>query len=180
MSEALEKIIEKISAYEILNNIIPGTLYVVLTEKLTSFTIQTDNLWANFVLFYFSGLVIGRIGSLVIERFLKWKKRLQFESYEKYVNAEQKDEIVRELSTINNMYRTYTAVALSLFLTVAFSFLWEVIKGYDWSSPMIGCVILMTIFEKSYIKQTSYVASRIQTINKLNKEESNIILPDKK
>ncbi len=183
MSNALEKIIERISAYEILNNIIPGTIYAVLVKKLTPFNIQTDNVWSDIILCYFIGLVIGRVGSLVVERFLKWRKKLQFEPHSEYVKAEQKDELVRELSTINNMYRTYTAVALCLIITVAFSFLLTLFKKNDWSKPavtLIGCVLLMLIFGKSYIKQTGYVANRVKTINKLSKEESNIILSHKK
>jgi len=181
MSDALEKIIERISAYEILNNIIPGTIYVVLTEKLTPFKIQTGSVWSDLVLYYFIGLVIGRVGSLVVERFLKKVNKLHFEPHSNYVKAEHKDKIVRELSTINNMYRTYTAVALCLVFTVGFDFLWALIKGCDCSKPIIifaGCIVLMLIFDLSYIKQTAYVASRVKTINELNKEETNIILPD--
>ena len=60
MSEALEKIIERISTYEIFNNIIPGTIYVVLAEKLTPLKLQTGNVWADVVLYYFFGVVIEK------------------------------------------------------------------------------------------------------------------------
>lgn len=173
MGDAINKIVEQISVYEFLNNIIPGTIYAVLTEKLTSFKIQTGKVWTDVVLYYFIGVVIGRVGSLVVERFLKWRKKLIFFPHSEYVEAEQKDKLVRELSTINNMYRTYTAVALCLVLTVGFSFIWALIKGSDWSKPtliIVACIILMVVFAKSYIKQTGYVTSRVKTINKLNEE----------
>ena len=37
MESALNNVIEKISSYEIFNNIIPGVIYSVFTEKLTDF-----------------------------------------------------------------------------------------------------------------------------------------------
>ena len=103
------------------------------------------------------------------------EKKLHFEPHPDYVKAEQKDKLVRELSTINNMYWTYTAVALCVVLTVGFSFLRAVIKRSDWSKPIViftGCIVLMIILGKSYIKQTGYVVSRVKAINELNKEES--------
>lgn len=182
MSNAFEKILERISAYELLNNIIPGTIYVVLAEKLTPFKIQTGEIWSDLVLYYFIGVIIGRIGSLVIEKFLKWRKKLNFAPYPDYVQAEQKDKMVRELSTINNMYRTYTAVAFCLLLTVIFSFVWGLIRGLDLSKPaviVVGCLILMVIFGKSYIKQSDYVAGRVKKINEMNKDSA-LILPEQK
>jgi hypothetical protein len=180
MGDAIDKILERISAYEFLNNIIPGIIYAVLTEKLTPFQLQTNNVWIDLVLCYFVGLIIGRVGSLVVERFLKWRKKLNFASHSEYVEAEQKDQFVREMSMINNMYRTYTSLALCTAITVGFSFIWPLIKGRYWSRSIlivVACIILIVIFSKSYIKQTNYVVSRVKTINKLNKE-SQIILPD--
>lgn len=174
MTDALKIIIERVSNYELLNNIIPGSIYVILTEKLTSFKIQTGDFWQDIIVFYFGGLVIGRIGSLVVERFLKWSKKTQFEPHSDYVKAENKNKLVRELSTINNMYRTYTAVAMCLAFTVIFNHLWALLEKCDWSKSvmyLVGCGLLVVIFGKSYIKQTEYISSRVKTINQLNNEE---------
>lgn len=172
MSNAIEKIFERLSNYEYINNIIPGAIYVVLTEKLTLFKIQTDNIWLDLIVFYFVGVVIGRVGALIIEKILKWRKKLNLVLYSEYVEAERKDKFVRELSIINNMYRTYTSLALCLLLTVGFSYIWILINGYKWSKPVLivlWCIFLMLLFAKSYIKQTDYVANRVKTINESNK-----------
>ena len=71
MESALNNVIEKISSYEIFNNIIPGVIYSVFTEKLTDFHITTENVFMNIVLLYFIGLVIGRIGSISSD-FIGW------------------------------------------------------------------------------------------------------------
>jgi len=182
MIEAFEKLITRFSSYELLNNLIPGAIYVVIAQKLTSFKMQTGNIWSDIVLYYFAGLVIGRIGSLVIESFLKWSKTLPSEPYSEHVKAEQKDKRISELSLVNNMYRTYSAVALSIIITVVFSYFWPLIKVNDGSKPIViivGCALLLVVFVKSYIKQTNYVADRIRTINKPDKENNESTFPVK-
>ena len=177
----MEKLIERISVYEILNNIIPGTIYVILVEKMTFFRIRTNNIWLDIVLYYFIGLIIGRVGSLVIERFLKRIKWVQFSPYSEYVKAEQKDFRVREMTTINNMYRTYASVALCFLFTEVCSQIWTITQGMNWKGLVARYVlgiVLLVLFIISYFKQTKYVYDRVDTINKANKEK-NIILPEK-
>lgn len=91
MENVFEKIIEQLSAYEILNNIIPGAIFVVLADRMTMFSFQTDNVVADRVIFYLAGLIIGRVGSLVIEKFLNWIRFVIFAPYPDYVKAEKKD-----------------------------------------------------------------------------------------
>ena len=45
MSDEIKSALEQISAYEILNNIIPGTMYIGLVERLTPFHFFTGQLW---------------------------------------------------------------------------------------------------------------------------------------
>ncbi len=180
MESIVEKIVERLSAYEFLNNIIPGTVYIVITEKLTPFTLLTGNIWLDFVLFYFAGLVIGRVGSLFMDRILKKKRTVA--SYSEYVAAEKKDRFIRTLSAVNNMYRTYAAVALCLIVTFGFGYIWTWIEMYDFSKPVcfVGvCIVVIILFSKAYIKQSSYVAERVKSVLKLSKE-SKIVLPEEK
>ena len=182
MGEAVGKIIDRLSAYEFLNNIIPGSIYVILVEKFTTFHIRTEDVGIDLVLCYFCGLVIGRIGSLMVESILIKIKVLKKTLYSEYVKSEAKDSKVRDLSTINNMYRTYSAVAICLLFTVGFSFIWTLIKKWILSRYIViicGCLFLLLIFAKAYVKQTNYIAERIITINKLS-EENKTEMSDKK
>ena len=168
MREVIEKMVERISAYEFLNNIAPGVVYVVLVDRFTSFHVQTGNIWTDLVIIYFIGLVIGRIGSLVIGRILERAVKSDFVQHSEYIIAEKKDSSVRELSTICNMYRTYASVALCLFFTLLLNDIWPCIKGVVWVKQLLllcACLILMIIFLMVSVKQTRYVADSVKTIN---------------
>lgn len=177
MVELVEKIIEHFEIYELFNNIIPGTVYVALTERATTFKIKTGTIWVDLVIYYFIGLIMSRIGSQVIEKIMR--KHLKKVSYEEFVKAEQKDSKVRKLSMVNNIYRTYIAVLLGVVLSVGFNYIWTFIKEYSCSKPMVivlGCIGLMILFGKSYVKQTDYVRNRTEAVNSINKVNQ-IILP---
>lgn len=98
MESSLNNMIEKISSYEIFNNIILGVIYSVLTEKLTRSHISTENVFMNIVLLYFIRLVIGRIGSISSDfidwcfKKFGWKSFLHFAPYSDYITVERKDE----------------------------------------------------------------------------------------
>lgn len=174
MGDAISKLFEQINTYEILNNIIPGTVFVAIVERLTSFSIRTENIWIDLVLFYFFGLSVGRIGSLILGKLIKKLKLVSFASYTEYIKAEQKDKRVQELSSINNMYRTYTSVGFCVLLAVGFDCFWRIIKGYAYSKTIVivlGCIFLCALFAFSYVEQTRYVVKRIGTINSVNRRK---------
>ncbi|XJN32673.1 hypothetical protein AB2E29_10455 [Escherichia coli] len=50
---------EKISSYNIFNNLFPGALFIYLLERMTNIVLSGDDLIKNVVLYYFVGLVIG-------------------------------------------------------------------------------------------------------------------------
>lgn len=181
MENALNNVIEKISSYEIFNNIIPGVIYSVFTEKLTDFHITTENVFMNIVLLYFIGLVIGRIGSIssdfigwCLKKF-GWRSFLNFAPYSDYIAVERKDEKgrIRNLVAISNMYRTFASLSVCLICTVALDGIWLTIFADD--SCRIVLIIaffafLAILFMFSYRKQADYITKRISAV--LEKEEN--------
>ena len=174
MENAIEKVIDKISTYEILNRIIQGTIYIVLTEKLTRFSLQDENLLTKIVICYLAGLVIGRIGSLVIEPILchktkKGKAIAHFVPYNEYVEAEKLDETrhIKEFLAINNMYRSLITTMLALLFTIIISYIWDcaIVNHIAWVIPFI-IILLMILFILSYRKQTGYIKKRVEKILK--------------
>ena len=163
----VDKLAEKISSYGIINNIIPGAVYIAFVERFTTFRISPEDVLMQLVLCYFIGMVIGRIGSLWIEK--KALKNAAVAFHEDYTKAEilDSDGKVTTLSTINNMYRTFISLPVCVMVTVLLDCLWAVIPHFEWIKKAIvilGCVLLIVIFVKSYKKQTGYVASRVQTV----------------
>jgi hypothetical protein len=181
MSSTIINIIEKISVYEIINNVIPGSIYIVMIEYLTCFRILTGKLFFDVVLLYFAGLVISRIGSLFLEPLLRWKYKkgkafLVFAPYEDYLKAEMldKDGRVRYLSMVNNMFLCLTATVLCILLTVLYNFLQPKIYLLGINSNLftvIGCILLVLLFAFSYKKQTEYVKKRVEFVLAENKKQ---------
>lgn len=173
MSDMAKKYIEKISAYDFINSLIPGTIYVLIIERFTSFTISTDSILFNVILYYFIGVVIGRIGSLLIERILI--KGIERVSHTDFVEAENKDDTgkITALSSINNMYRTFVATIVCVLLTVIGDCIWQVVPHSEIVNVSVIvclCVFLVVVFSKAYRKQTGYIVSRIKRINKVKED----------
>lgn len=185
MGSTFEKLIEQVSDYELLNNIVPGALYVVMTERLTSFRPTSGNVWPDIVIYYFAGMVIGRLGSLCLEPIIKRITKTTGEPHADYVMAEQYDSQVRKLSAINNMYRTYASASLCLALTVGFDQVSKLIPSIGLSSHVVAiaaCILLMILFACSYKKQTELVASRVRAIctSRESNTEGKVLMPGKK
>ena len=50
----MEKLLEQISAYELLNNLLPGALLYALLSRHTGYQFKVDNVVLEIFIFYFS------------------------------------------------------------------------------------------------------------------------------
>ncbi len=157
----MKDILEKLSTYNLFNYLFPGVVFVVLGEAITDYSFIQQDIVLGVFLYYFIGLVISRVGSLVVEPLLKWASFLKFADYKDYVAATKKDERVELLSEVNNTYRTLCAcfgllILLKLFEVLGRRFL--ISQGVEFSMLVI---VLLVIFLFSYRKQTEYVKKRV-------------------
>jgi len=111
----MKEIIEKLSSYNIFNYLLPGIVFSILTSKFTSTNLIFDNLIIGAFLYYFIGLVISRVGSVIIEPLLKRIKFLKFADYKDFVSVSKTDNKLEILSEANNMYRTFVSMFSILF-----------------------------------------------------------------
>ena len=158
----MSEILEKLSSYNIFNYLLPGTLFVVLGDVFTSFSlIQKDFFIALFV-YYFIGLVISRFGSLVVENVSRRTKFVKYAEYGEFISASNTDPKISELSETNNMYRTLSALFFVLLVLVIFDkyiFLWyPLLKS---TAPYFLLVLFFAMFLFAYRKQTAYVVKRV-------------------
>jgi hypothetical protein len=117
----VKELLEKLSSYNLFNYLLPGIVFVVLAARVTRYSfIQQDIVIGAFV-YYFIGLVISRVGSLVIEPLLKRTSFVKFADYSHFVAASKADTRIEVLSEANNSYRTLCATFLVLLL----------LKGYE-------------------------------------------------
>lgn len=157
----MSEIVDKISSYNLFNNLLPGAVFAVLLSMLTRYNILQDDILAGAFFYYFVGMVISRIGSLVIEFTLKKIHLVKFSDYGDYVAASSKDSKIEILSEVNNMYRTF----VSLFLCLGLCKLYELVRYEQLFmnnlfevSMIIG---LFLLFITSYRKQSAYINKRV-------------------
>lgn len=158
----MKEIVEKIGSYNLFNYLLPGTIYVSILKRVTSIDFIDDNLFVTGFLCYFIGMIISRIGSLLIEPALKKMEFLKFKDYGDFVQASKTDGKINILSEQNNTYRSITAMILSTMITVPYDMVrnkFESIQVWDVWVIMTGILVL---FLFSYRKQTSYISKRIE------------------
>ena len=83
----MKAILEKLSAYHIFSYLLPGLLFVSLGERLTSFSLIQRSWIVGIVLYYFIGLVISRVGILIVKPVLERIGFVKDAPYEDYVEA---------------------------------------------------------------------------------------------
>lgn len=159
---AMDGFWEKISSYNIFNNLFPGALYVYFLERTTHISLSGSDIVKSVILYYFVGLVIGRVGSLLLEPILKVIKVVRFVPYEEYISACALNSKIELLQEVANMYRTL--LSMSLLLLGSF-FLMEYISGADYSLSKYTSVFLIFLFLISYVKQVAYVIKRVNKVN---------------
>lgn len=83
----MKDLLEKLSAYNIFIYLFPGILVAVLSTAVSSFDLLADDIVVGVFLYYFYGLVVSRIGSLVLEPILKRIRVVRFAPYADFVAA---------------------------------------------------------------------------------------------
>lgn len=159
----MKELLDKISSYNLFNYLLPGVIYVILISKLTDINLIQEDLLLGGFLYYFIGLIISRVGSILIEPVLKFISFVKFAEYKDFVKASQKDSKIEILSETNNMYRTLISLFISIGLTVLYSLLeakYSFVK--EWSVPIL-IILIFVMFLFAYRKQTKYITSRIKS-----------------
>lgn len=157
----MKELIDKLSSYNIFNYLFPGALSAHLISSATDFNLVHDNMVNGLFLYYFIGLIVSRIGSLILEPALQKTGIVKYEQYTDYLSTIEKDEDIRTFSEVNNMYRTL----LSMTIVVLFTMLFNWVSNYcNWSEKVqliLTLVLLMILFTFSYRKQSQYISKRI-------------------
>lgn len=158
----MEKFLEKLSSYNILNNLYPGAIYCFLIKFTCSVDFTSDNIISNILIYYFVGMIISRLGSVIIEPLYKKIRIVSFVDYPKYIEAEKKDTQVAILSETNNTYRTMVALCVTALLSILTIFIFNLL---GWNKKIIVYItigLLVVLFSLSYRKQTTYIKARVE------------------
>jgi hypothetical protein len=158
----MKEIYDKLSSYNIFNYLFPGILLVLLSKVFVGYNFILDNDFLGAFLYYFIGMIISRVGSIIIEPLLKKVSFLKFEPYRDFVEASKKDTKIELLSEVNNTYRTLISMFVLLLLLKAYFLLDNRFHFYDGVAYFIILILLLLMFLFSYRKQTNYISKRIK------------------
>jgi len=121
-----------------------------------------ENDFLGAFLYYFVGLVVSRIGSLIIEPFFRKIKLVKFSEYKDFIDATKADNKVELFSEINNTYRTLASLFFCLLICVLYDrLLFNILSNYNIDTYVIT-IGLLILFVFSYKKQTGYINKRIE------------------
>lgn len=158
----MKDLLSKLSSYNIFNNLLPGVVFVAMAEPFLSRSFVQKDIITGLFLYYFIGMVISRIGSLVVEPVLKKTSFVCFASYADFVSASKEDSKLEVLSETNNMYRSLVALLLCLIALRGYETLESCLPILKNASPYIAVLSLLILFLWSYRKQTSYITKRTE------------------
>lgn len=157
----MKDLVEKLTSYNLFNYLLPGTVFSALADHLTAYNFIQPDLFVAFFVYYFTGLVISRIGSLALEPFLKKIRFVKFTPYEEFVRCSAKDKKLDVLSEANNSYRTLATVFLALAALKLVELFLGSWSASTWVAPVVMGLFLFALFLLSYRKQSSYITKRI-------------------
>ncbi len=158
----MNELLEKLSTYNLFNYLLPGTLFVVFSSRIISYSFLGDNLIVIAFVYYFLGLSISRVGSLIVEPIFKKLGIVKFVDYGDFVTASKLDESVSIFSEATNMYRTFCAMFLLIILLKIYSF-----YNNPWLERHGEALLLLSFFAMfvySYRKQVQYVGKRVKSV----------------
>lgn len=121
----------------------------------------TDKPVYDFIVILIIGLIISRIGSIIVEPLLRKVKILNFCKYTDYIEASQKDSLIKNLSETNNLYRVIIATFLVLLIEKLYLFISEKFVWLNNWTYLIISFSLIVLFIFSYRKQTNYIKQRV-------------------
>ena len=150
----MSELLQKLSTYNIFNYLFPGVVFVILLNRYTKINLAVDDVILGMFLYYFFGLVLSRIGSILIERALRCTKIVEFSDDARFVRASKLDDKIELLSEVNNMHRTIIAM-LGVLLVIS------ICNGSATCLLTAGLLGIVILFILSYRKQTSFITKRI-------------------
>lgn len=165
-------LIEKLDTYKVLNYLLPGVFFCLMLRFMFGITFPTNSAFEDIIVYYFVGLIIGRIGSLVIQKPLEKLRIIKNAPYSDYVQAMRSDLKIDTLSEANNYFRSLlTCSILLLIIWLLYFFntqqicLWV---SANWQGFAVAFLVILFLF--AYRKQTEFIRKRVEKVNEMKDE----------
>jgi len=151
--------LEKLSSYNLLNYLLPGVIFSFIVSNVTSFSLIQGDLLVGAFLYYFIGMIISRLGSLIIEPVYKRLGIVSYSDYSDYVAASNQDKKLEVLLETNN--RTFVSLFIAVVVTKLYELLVQNCSFFSSYGDLLLVLLLFLLFSFSYSKQTGYIKSRV-------------------
>lgn len=163
--------VEKLGSYQIITNLFPGIFFGIGLKIFLEITLPVHGTCEEIVVYYFMGVVINRVSSLIIKPVLKRCKFITETNYAEYIKASKKDSKIDVLSEMNNYFR---ALLTSSLLLLAVQILRLSVCKIEWvylNRKWLLMVLSSLLFLFAYKKQTKIICKRVKAINELISEQ---------
>lgn len=167
----MEKIFDKLSSYNLINNLLPGAIFCYSLNIFLDIDIYRTNIIDNLFLYYFTGMVVSRIGSVIVEPICKKIKWVRYAEYTKYIDAVKKDEKILEFLETNNSFRTFMSLFTIVLIIKLYTFIDDKILFIKNNESEIVLFLFIILFALAYKKQTSYIKKRIDKVLSKNDDK---------
>ena len=167
----LDKFLNVLSSYNILNNLIPGSIFCYLFQYINGIDLLSNNVVENLFIYYFFGMVISRFGSLVVEPITKAIGLVDYANYRDYLIASKTDEKIDVLLETNNLYRTISASGMLIIIISIYLFAKRQLSILSYATPNLVAIMLLLLFLLSFRKQTIYIKKRVEYVVQKKREE---------
>ena len=157
----MESFVEKISGYDLFNNLFPGSLIGFAIEELFKVPILSYNIVLVLVLYYFLGLIISRIGSITVGLIEDKTNFIKKSDYYDYIDACKKDNKIEILAETANIYRSLFMIGNLVFLFLIISIIFNYFTIYKLFASLLS-IFVSVLFLFSYKKQLGYINKRIE------------------
>lgn len=158
----MKDILEKISSYNLFNYLLPGAVFAVLAQRLEIIALPKADIIVLAFLYYFIGMTISRVGSLIMEPVFKKLKIVTYSTYADYLKASEKDPKMAAMVEANNTYRTLAATFFSLVIgsviTVAADKLSVPVQTREYC--LAGALFVLFVY--AFRKQSAFIVSRVR------------------
>lgn len=168
----MDTLLAKLNSYHILSNLFPGAIFYNIL--ILFFNIEFDELSfiTEICIYYFTGVIFNRIGSLIIEQVCKEINIIKYVKYEDYIKVVSKDSSLYSIVETSDMYRTFLTGFIIMLLILLPAYI--CMNGFSIHILIMVAVLILLIvlFFYSYKKQVGYITKRVKSyINEGNIDE---------
>ncbi|WP_116600236.1 hypothetical protein [Primorskyibacter marinus] len=161
----MNELLNKLSSYNIFNYLLPGAVFSVVADRISLLS-SPDEIITRLIWYYFVGMVISRLGSIVVEPALKWARFVRYSDYNSFLIACDQDRKLDVMVEVSNTYRTLATAFLVLIVGIAYQSLAEESGVSDVWRERIAIILLLALFLSSFRKQVNFIRKRVDRATK--------------